>query len=246
MGFCIELKHEIEDLEETWDFAKEENLDSDGEEEEATPGLKEVKEMNYEDLDKVNHAIKAHTFCVQELKRKVEHELYMAESAAIAGWGTVGVLENKIYENVSGANAAEKELKTMKIRKATETFAKEQKLHMRAGPYNAYNNAYKPNKRPKYSPGAGFKQFGVGPSQRRKDSGHDYYAPGAIALGGQGDSRASYGDGQGGGYGGGRGRGGYGGNRGGPKVTRTCHRLVQLLKCLVACARARARDSWLN
>ena len=60
MGFCIELKHEIEDLEETWDFAKGENLDSDGEEEEATPGLKEVKEMNYEDLDKVNHAIKSH------------------------------------------------------------------------------------------------------------------------------------------------------------------------------------------
>ena len=45
MGFCIELKHEIEDLEETWDFAKEENLDYDGEEEEATPVLKEVKEM---------------------------------------------------------------------------------------------------------------------------------------------------------------------------------------------------------
>ena len=125
MGFCIELKHEIEDLEETWDFAKGENLDSDGEEEEATPGLKEVKELTYEDLDKVNHAFKSHTFCVQEIKKRVEHELYMAESAAIAGWGTVGVLENKIYENVSGANPAEKELKTMKIRKATETFAKE-------------------------------------------------------------------------------------------------------------------------
>ena len=249
VGFCIELKHEIEDLEETWDFAKE-NLDSDGEEEDTTPGLKETKEMTYEDLGRVNHAIKSHTFCVQELKRRVEHELYMAESAAIAGWGAVGVLENKTYENVSGANPAEKELKTMKIRKATETFAKEQKLFMRAGPSNAYNNAYKPNKRPKYSPGGG-KQFGAGPSQLRKDGGHGYgyghsSATGAIALGWQGDGGASYGGGQGGGYGGGRGRGGYGGNRGGPKVTRTCHRLVQLLKCLVACARARDRDSWLT
>ena len=171
VGFCFELKHEIEDLEETWDFAK--NLDSDGEEEDTTPGLKEAKEMTYEDLDKVNHAIKSHTFCVQELKRRVEHELYMAESAAIAGWGAVGVLENKTYENVSGANPAEKELKTMKIRKASETFAKEQKLYMRAGPSNAYNNAYKPNKRPKYSPGAG-RQFGAGPSQRHKDGGHGY------------------------------------------------------------------------
>ena len=110
VGFCIELKHEIEDLEETWDFAKE-NLDSDGEEEDTTPGLKETKEMTYEDLEKVNHAIKSHTFCVSELKKKVEHELYMAESAAIAGWGAVGVLENKTYENVSGANPAEKELR---------------------------------------------------------------------------------------------------------------------------------------
>ena len=47
----------------------------------------------------------------------------MAESAAIGGWGTVGVLENKTYENVSGT-AAEKELKTQKIRKASETFAR--------------------------------------------------------------------------------------------------------------------------
>jgi hypothetical protein len=137
--------------------------------------------MTHEDLDKVNHAIKSNTFCVQELKRKVEHELYMAESAAIAGWGTVRVLENKIYQNLSGANAAEKELKTQKIR------------------------------------------------------GHDYYAPRAMALGGQGGRKSSYGDGQEGGYGGGRGRGGYGnrgpgGFGGGPKGTRTCHRLVHLLR----------------
>ena len=250
VGFCIELKHELEDLEETWDFAKGENLDSEGEEEDATPGLKEAKEMTYEDLDKVNHAIKSHTFCLQEMKRKVEHELYMAESAAIAGWGAVGVLENKTYENVSGANPAEKELKTMKIRKASETYAKEQKLFMRAGSSSAYNNAYKPSKRPKYNPGAG-KRFSAGPSQPRKDGGYGYGyghgpATGAIALGWQGDGGASYGDGRGGGYGGGKGRGGYGGNRGSLKVTRTCHRLVKLLKCLVVDACAHDRDSWLT
>ena len=144
----------------------------------------------------------------------------------------------------------------MKIRKASETYAKEQKLFMRAGPSNGYNNAYKPNKRPKYNHGAG-KQFNAGPSQLRKDGGYGYGyghgyghghgpATGAIALGWQGDGGASYGGGQEGGYGGGRGRGGYGGNRGSPKVTRTCHRLVKLLKCLVACARPRDRDSWLT
>ena len=45
VGFCFDLKYEVEDLEETWDFAKKENLESDDEEEEATPGLKEVKEL---------------------------------------------------------------------------------------------------------------------------------------------------------------------------------------------------------
>ena len=42
MGFCFDLKYEVEDLEDTWDFTKKENLDSEDEEEEATPGLKEV------------------------------------------------------------------------------------------------------------------------------------------------------------------------------------------------------------
>ena len=121
---------------------------------------------------------------------------------------------------------------------------------MRAGSSSAYNNAYKPSKRPKYNPGAG-KRFSAGPSQPRKDGGYGYGyghgpATGAIALGWQGDGGASYEDGQGGGYGGGRGRGGYGGNRGSLKVTRTCHRLVKLLKCLVVDACAHDRDSWLT
>ena len=58
MGFCFDLKYEVEDLEETWDFTKKENLESDDEEEEeATPGLKEVKELTYEDIEKVNNAL---------------------------------------------------------------------------------------------------------------------------------------------------------------------------------------------
>ena len=74
MGFCIALKHELEDLEESWDFAMKVNLDSDSEDE-TTPGLKEaglrVKEMTFEDLDLVNDAIKSHLVCVQEIKKKV-------------------------------------------------------------------------------------------------------------------------------------------------------------------------------
>ena len=161
VGFCFDLKYEVEDLEETWDFTKKENLESDDEEEEATPGLKEVKELTYEDIEKVNNALKSQTFCVQELKRKVEHKLYMAESAAIAGWGPVSVLENKIYDNVSGANAAEKEMKTQKIRKATETYAKEQRLHMKGEPGNGV--PFKLKKRPNYLHGTSFKKFGGGP-----------------------------------------------------------------------------------
>ena len=233
MGFCFDLKYEVEDLEETWDFTKKENLESDDEEEEATPGLKEVKELTYEDIEKVNNALKSHTFCVQELKRKVEHELYMAESAAIAGWGPVSVLENKIYDNVSGANAAEKEMKTQKIRKATETYAKEQKLHMKGEPSNGA--PFRLKKRPNYLHGTSFKKFGGGPPKLRRSGGYDGYAAMATAVGGQGGYGPGYGGGQGGGYGGGRGRGGAGnrgpgGFRGGLRSARTCHRSVHLLR----------------
>ena len=147
----------------------------------------------------------------------------MAESAAIGGWGTVDVLENKTFENVTGT-AAERELKTQKIRKASETFAKEQKLYMRAGPSNG---AYKIKKRPKYLHGTGFGHFDGIPAQPRRP--RSQYTPGELmAHRGQGGYRGSYRGVQGDGYGGGRGRGSYG-NRGGPKGTRTCHRLVHLL-----------------
>ena len=235
MGFCFDLKYEVEDLEETWDFTKKENLESDDEEEEeATPGLKEVKELTHEDIEKVNNALKSHTFCVQELKRKVEHELYMAESAAIAGWGPVSVLENKIYDNVSGANAAEKELKTQKIRKATETYAKEQKLYMKGEPSNGF--PFKLKKRPSYLHGNKFKKFSGGHQKSRNSGGYDGFAGMAATVGGHGGYGQSYGGGRGGGYGDGvshRGRGGYrgaGGSRGGNRPTRACHRSAPWLR----------------
>ena len=225
MGFCHDLKYEVEDLEDAWDFVKKEQLDSDDEEEEMTPGLKELKELTVEDVEKTKNALQAHVFIVAELKRKIEHELYMAEAAAISGWGAVSVLENKMYANISGANAAEKELKTQKIRKATETYAKEQRLHKKG---ESSNGLFKPKKHLNPLHGLGFKKFGQRP---RSFAG---YAGVKAAVNGQGGYEPSYGGGYGGGSGGGesrRGRGGYGnrgagGSRGGSRPTRSCHRLV--------------------
>ena len=228
MGFCHDLKYEVEDLEDAWDFVKKEQLDSDDEEEEMTPGLKELKELTVEDVEKTNNPLQAHIFIVAELKRKIEHELYMAEAAAISGWGAVSVLENKMYSNISGANAAEKELKTQKIRKPTETFAKEQRLHKKEEPSKGI---FKLRKRPNHHLGFGFKKFGP---KLRGYGGYGGYSGVAATVDGQGGYDQSYGGGFGGGYGGGeshRGRGGYGnrgagGARGGAKPTRSCHRWV--------------------
>ena len=63
VGFCHSLRHEVEDLEDAWDFVKKEELESED------------------------------------------------------------VLENQKFTNVSGTNE-EKEMKTQKIRKAMDTFAK--------------------------------------------------------------------------------------------------------------------------
>ena len=165
----------------------------------------------------------------------------MAESAAIGGWGTVDVLENKTFENVTGT-AAERELKTQKIRKAAETAAKEKRLYAKAGAPRVMSGAFKIKKRPKYRHGTGFGHFDGFPAQLRRPRSHSHYAPRELmARGGQGGYRGSYGGGQGDGYGGGRGRGSYG-NGGGPKGFRTCHRsvkgrnyLVTLLTCTCRC-----------
>ena len=63
-----------------------------------------------------NKPAHAHKLIIAEIKKKIEHELYMAEAAATAGWGAVAVLENKMFTNVSGTDA-EKEMKSQKIRK---------------------------------------------------------------------------------------------------------------------------------
>ena len=178
-------------------------------------------------MDKTNNALQAHMLIVAELKRKIDHELYMAEAAAISGWGAVSVLENKMYTNVSGANDAEKELKTQRIRKAMETFTKEQRLH---GKGESSNGLFKLRKRPNQHYGFGFKKFG---QKLRGYGGFGSYDGVAAAVGGQegqGGYEPSYGGGRGH-----RGRGGYGnrgagGSRGGYKPTRSCHRSVPCLR----------------
>ena len=131
----------------------------------------------------------------------------MAESAAIGGWGTVDVLENKTFENVTGT-AAERELKTLKIREAAETAAKERRLYSKVGPYRGMPGAYKIQKRPKYRHGTPFGLFDGIPAQRRRPRSHIHYAPRELmARGGQGGYREGHESGQGADYGGGRGRG---------------------------------------
>ena len=134
VGFCHGLKNEVEDLEDAWDFVKKEQLESEDEDDEMATEQKEFKELTEEDMGKANNALQAHMLIISELKRKIEHELYMAEAAATAGWGAVFVLENKMFSNVSGATDAEKEMKTQRIRKAMETFTKEQRLHKKVLP----------------------------------------------------------------------------------------------------------------
>ena len=101
----------MEDLEDAWDFVKKEQLESEDEDDEMNPEQKEFKELTAEDMVKANNALQAHMLIIAELKRKIEHELYMAEAAATAGWGAVSVLENKMFTNVSGATDAKKEMK---------------------------------------------------------------------------------------------------------------------------------------
>ena len=64
MGFCHDLKNEVDDLEDAWDFVKKEHLDSDDEEDEMNPGQKELKELTGEDVEKTNNALQAHVFIV--------------------------------------------------------------------------------------------------------------------------------------------------------------------------------------
>ena len=229
IGFCHDLKNEVEDLEQAWAFVQQEKLVSDDEDEEMGNEHKEFKELTAEDMDKANSALQAHMLIIAELKRKIEHELYMAEAAATAGWGAVAVLENKMFDNVSGDTEAEKELKTQRIRKAQETYVKEQKLLGLAGPSKA--GTFKSKTRT----GRGFaKKFGPWFDGGRKRGGYGGRDPQGMvaAAGGYGGGYGGYGGDDGRSYGAGmKGSGGYGsrgtgGSRGGSKPTRTCHRSV--------------------
>ena len=215
-------------MEEAWDFVKKEKPESEDKDEEMNTEQKVCKELTAEDMGKANSALQAHMLIIAELKRKIEHELYMAEAAATAGWGAVAVLENKMFDNVSGATEAEKEMKTQRIRKALETYIKEQKLHGKAGPSKA--GPHKSKTRP--SRGFGYKKFGSKFDGGRKHGGYGGHDGMTAAVGGQ-EGQVGY-ERSYGGDGGHRGRGGYGirgsgGSRGGTRPTRTCHRSVPCL-----------------
>ena len=219
----------MEDLDNAWAFVKKEQLESEDEDDKMKPEQKEFKELTAEELGKANTALQAHMLIIAELKRKIEHELYLAEAAAISGWGAVSVLENKMFTNITGATDAEKEMKTQRIRKAVETYTKEQRLHKMAVPMNGL---LKPRKCLGQHLGFGLKKFG---SKFHGNYGGNYggyngmtaTVHGQVGRGGYGQSY--------GGDGGYRGRGGYGnrgagGSRGGAKPTRTCHRSVPCLR----------------
>ena len=137
----------------------------------------------------------------------------MAEAAATAGWGAVAILENKKFTNVSGTDT-EKEMKTQKIRKAMETFAKEQRQNKAAMP------SFGPLQHKKRQGIAARRKFAAGPYAVEWKSGYG----GMVRQKGRDGYGLSYGGG-----GGFRGHGSYGyreagGSRGGARPTRTCHR----------------------
>ena len=94
VGFCHSLKNEVEDLEDACDFVKKEQLESEDKDNVNTPE-QEFKELTAEDMGKANNALQAHKLIIAEIKKKIEHELYMAEAAATASWGAVAVPEDK-------------------------------------------------------------------------------------------------------------------------------------------------------
>ena len=213
VGFCYVLKHEVDDLEEAWGFAKKDPIESDEEENKKGMGDKtENKKLKAEDLGQANTALQAHMIIVAKIKKKIDQELFMAEAAATGGWAAVSVLENKSFAKITGASGAEKELKMQRIRKAVETAKQEDIL------YKRYER--KPMKRP---------------GQLRKFDGKSY---GNYAYGGHNggavpayqpatayQSATAYGHRGRGGYTGYDGRG-AGGLRGGARPARACHRWV--------------------
>ena len=71
VGFCYALKHEVDDLDEAWDFAKKDPLGSeDDENENVMVDKMGKKELKAEDLGQTNNALQAHMLIVAEIKKK--------------------------------------------------------------------------------------------------------------------------------------------------------------------------------
>ena len=234
VGFCYALKHEVDDLEEAWGFAKKDPNESDDEEDEASQeATLEFKELTADELGKANTALQAHMMIVAEIRKKIEQELFMAEAAATGGWAAVSILENKTFTNITGASAAEKELKMQRIRKAVEMVKKEQTLNNNSGTLKM-----RIEKKLRKRPGQ-FKQFASKFYGLPYDGYNDMATP-VYGHGRRGGYEQGYGGdgGQGwqfGGYGYGGvatavssyGNRGAGGSRGGGgRPARTCHRCV--------------------
>ena len=73
MGFCYALKHEVDDLDEAWDFTKKDPLGSDDDENKNIDEMGK-KELKAEHLEQANNALLAHTLISTELKRKIDNE----------------------------------------------------------------------------------------------------------------------------------------------------------------------------
>ena len=219
MGFCYALRHEVDDLEEAWLFAKRDPLESEDEDDEASQEPKlEFKELTADELGKANTALQAHMMIVAEIRKKIKQELFMAEAAATGGWAAVSVLENKSFTNITGASAAEKELKMQRIRKAVEMVKKEQTLN------NTLNKRIE--KKIRKRPGQ-FKQFASKFYGNYNYDGYEDMAAPVYGQGGSGGYGQGYGDDGGHGGRGGYGNRGAGGSRGGgARPARTCHRCV--------------------
>ena len=231
----------MDDLEEAWCFVKRDHLELDDEDDEASQEQKpEFKELTADELGKANTALQAHMLIISEIKKKIEQELFMAEAAATGGWAAVSVLENKSFNNITGASDAEKELKMQRIKEAMKVVKKEQSLNI-SGNYQINKSLVdrivkKPRKRIGQLKSFGSKfhgNFGYGGYDDGYDGyddhngyGYDVMATPVYGPGGRGGYGQGYGDDGGHGGRGGYGNRGAGGSRGGGRVGRTCHRCI--------------------
>ena len=207
VGFCYSLKYELDNLKEAWNFLKKDNGESDDEEDEDEASV--VVELSVDQIGKANTAIQAHMLIIAEIKKKVNDELFMAETAGTVGWGAVSVLENKNFTKITGSSETDKELKMQQVRKANEIFRKEQNLNKKM--------EKRPRKRLGFQKAKPYGGFANGGYYQGAGTGYGRGGYGQIHDG------AGYSGGGGRGYGG---RGAGGARGGGARPGRTCHRCV--------------------